>query len=93
MASRKQRKAKKHTQSNKNSNLAQDQVSYLCRRFPSLRRITNLFSIINIQKLLLKNGMSPYMDPEIPMAFNRSLCSSYDYDYFQRCNNIESCLI
>lgn len=63
MASRKQRKAKKHTQSNKNSNLAQDQVSYLCRHFPSLIRITNLFSIINIQKLLLKNGMSPYMDP------------------------------
>lgn len=63
MASRKQRKAKKHTQSNKNSNLAQDQVSYLCRHFPSLIRITNLFSIINIQKLLLKNGMSPYTDP------------------------------
>ena len=63
MASRKQRKAKKHTQSKKNSNLAQDQVSYLCRHFPSLIRITNLFSIINIQKLLLKNGMSPYMDP------------------------------
>ena len=44
MASQKQRKAKKHTQSNKNSNLAQDQVSYLFRHFPSLIRITNLFS-------------------------------------------------
>ena len=47
MASRKQRKAKKHPQSKKNSNLAQDQVSYLFRHFPSLIRITNLFSIIN----------------------------------------------
>ena len=63
MASRKQRKAKKHPQSKKNSNLAQDQVSYLFRHFHSLIRITNLFSIINIQKLLMANGMNPYKDP------------------------------